>query len=101
VSLIDGKPAVELTYDRETVLSPNFGPDQSDYYWKITAPCLPWPTCAHDPTPISVDRPSAGEPPYVPPFEGAPHAVPLPGSLPLVLLGAVVLAARARRSDGR
>jgi len=89
VSLIDGKPAVEWTFDRETVLSPNFGPDPSDYYWQITAPCLPWPTCFYEP-PISFD------PNTVPPHTSD---VPLPGTLALVVLGAIMLwSTRVRRS---
>jgi len=86
VSMINGKPAVEWTFDREIVLSPNLGPDQSDFYWQINAPCLPWPTCAYEPTPISFDPPTAGEPthtdqtpPYVPPH--TPDVpVPMPGT---------------------
>jgi len=114
VSLINGKPAVEWTFDRETVLSPNLGPDPSDFYWQINAPCLPWPACAYEPpiefppisfdpptAPISFDPPTAVEPPYVPPHTEQPPpyvppqtpdvTVPLPGTLALLVLGAIML----------
>jgi len=103
VSLINGKPAVEWTFDRETVLSPNFGPDQSDYYWQITAPCMPWPTCAFD-------HPTAGEPLHTEqtPPNVTPHTpdvpVPLPGTLALLVLGAIMLQlkrSKERRANGK
>jgi len=70
---------------------------RSDFYWQITAPCLPWPTCAYEPTQISFDHPTAGEPPHTeqtPPYV-PPHTpdvpVPLAGSLAMLVLGAIIL----------